>query len=276
MNSSGSNLGASDVGCVLTFQVATPAGIVLQVAAARSPGTALNERLEIINNTVPLPAEELAGAAGGRQHLVRAQPGTLSVTYQARVTPGVVTAEPVTAGERVSALRPSRYCPSDRFVGFAQRHCGDSPATLERVRAICAYVWQHVEYVSGASGPSTDAVDTLLRGQGVCRDVAHLVTALCRAVNIPARIAAVYAPGLSPMDLHAVVETEIEGVWQVWDATRLAPRCTLVRIATGRDAADTAFATVISGQAELQNLEITAVAGDDLPFDDHESLVALG
>lgn len=155
-----------------------------------------------------------------------------------------------------------------------------SPAVIsvscrpERVAAICGYVWEHVGYEADASGAGTDAVDTLLGGRGVCRDFAHLVAALCRAVEVPARIAAVYAPGLSPMDFHAVVETEIENRWYAWDATRLAPRPTLVRIATGRDATDIAFSTVLTGRAELTGLEITAVTPEDLPLDDHEGLVA--
>lgn len=77
------------------------------------------------------------------------------------------------------------------------------------------------------------------------------------------------------MDFHAVVEAEIDGRWQVWDATRLAPRPTLVRIATGRDAAYTAFTTVTAGRAELRSLEITAVADGELPLDDHDRLAAL-
>ena len=52
-------------------------------------------------------------------------------------------------------------------------------------------------------------------------------------------------PGLYPMDFHAVAEAYVDGGWYVVDATTLAPRQTLVRIATGRDAADTAFLTVI-------------------------------
>ena len=95
-------------------------------------------------------------------------------------------------------------------------------------------------------------------------------------MDLPARVSGVYAPGLSPMDLHAVVEVDIDGCWQVWDATRLAPRPSLVRIATGRDAADTAFATVLSGRAELTRLNVTAVAGGQLPMDDQLGLVSLG
>jgi hypothetical protein len=259
----------SRVGCTLTLDVATPASVVLQIAAARRHGAEISERLEILNNTVPMPAQELVGAAGGRQHLLRVQPGSLTVGYYASVTAGAGTPAPVTDEERVVALRPSRYCPSDRLAGLAQSLFGELPTALERVRAISDYVWRHVAYLSETSGPTTDAVDTLTSARGVCRDFAHLVAALCRAVEVPARIASVYAPGLSPMDFHAVVEVEIDGRWQVWDATRLAPRSTLVRIATGRDAADTAFSTVTDGRVDLRSLEITAVAAGELPLDDH-------
>jgi hypothetical protein len=77
------------------------------------------------------------------------------------------------------------------------------------------------------------------------------------------------------MDFHAVVEAAIDGVWWAWDATRRAPRATLVRIATGRDAADIAFLTTLSGRVELSTVEVEAVAPSDLPVDDHEQLVAL-
>jgi transglutaminase-like putative cysteine protease len=199
------------------------------------------------------------------------------VTYEATVTrTGAPMVDQVTDEQRIAALRPSRYCPSDRISGFARSHFADRAGAAERVAAICEYVWAHIGYETDTSGSGTDAVETLLSSRGVCRDFTHLVAALCRAVEVPARVAAVYAPGLSPMDFHAVVETAIDGVWRVWDATRLAPRPTLVRIATGRDAADVAFLTLISGRAELSGLDITAVAAGDLPFDDHQQLAMLG
>ena len=98
-----------------------------------------------------------------------------------------------------------------------------------------------LNYVPGSSDPIDGAADTLLAGAGVCRDYAHLVVALLRAVFVPARLVSVYAPGLYPMDFHAVAEAFVDGQWRVVDATLLAPRQSLVRIATGRDAADTAF-----------------------------------
>ncbi|HLL65324.1 MAG TPA: transglutaminase family protein [Micromonosporaceae bacterium] len=262
--------------CDLTFQVSEPATIIAQVAVTAERAD-LDESLEVRGDGAPVPARELprAGEHGGRQHLIHAPAGTLTITYSATVRPAASPPAPVTDLERVVALRPSRYCPSDRVVGLAGATFGGHPAGPERVRAICDYVAERTFYQSGASDATTDAIDTLLTGTGVCRDYAHLVAMLCRAVEVPARVAAVYAPGLSPMDFHLVVETEIDGLWRVWDATRLAPRTALVRIATGRDAADVAFATVISGRALFTGMEITAVVDGDLPVDDHNEPVFL-
>ncbi len=262
---------------MLAMDVEETAEIVLQVAAAGPEGRVLEELLSASVNGELISYEELPGAAGGRQHLLRVEPGKLLAVYDAKVSPAPVGyGQQVSTRDRVDALRPSRYCPSDRLSGFAGSRFGGHDCALEAVRAICAYVNQHIVYEHGASTGVTDAVDTLVSGKGVCRDFAHLVAALCRAVDIPARVSGVYAPGLAPMDLHAVVETDIDGWWQVWDATRLAPRQSLVRIATGRDAADTAFATVLSGRAELTALRVTAVAGGQLPYDDQLDLVSLG
>jgi transglutaminase-like putative cysteine protease len=261
----------AQVACVLGFDVTEPAEIVLRIAVTR-PGS---EQLSVVSDGRPVDAVELPDS-GGRQHLLRAPTGTLSVLYTADVATDAAEPAPVSDLERITALRPSRYSPSDRLLGFATREFGDDEDATATVRAITGYVFEHLAYEPGTSGPTTDATDTLLGGQGVCRDYAHLVAALCRAVGVPARVAAVYAPGLSPMDFHLVVETAIDGRWRVWDGTRLAPRGALIRIATGRDAADVALATTLSGRLTMTDMQITAVAGGDLPLDDHASLVSLG
>ena len=121
--------------------------------------------------------------------------------------------------------------------------------------------------MAGSSSVHDSAEHTLLTGMGTCRDFAHLGVALCRAVGIPARFASVYAPGLFPMDFHAVFEVLEEGRWYAYDATDLAPRQAMVRIATGRDAADAAFASVVGGIATLEYLDVMATVGGELPVD---------
>jgi Transglutaminase-like superfamily len=261
----------------LTMEVTEPACIAFQLAVTPSPAIAVDDQLTVKLDGRAVPATEILDARHSRQHLVQVDSGTLAVTYRGAVTHhGPRDPEALTDPQRLSATRPSRYCPSDRMSGFARGHFADVPTGPERIRAICEYVWRHTAYVAGVTGPTSDAIDTLLSGQGVCRDFAHLVVALCRTMDVPARVAAVYAPGLSPMDFHVVAEAAADGAWWVWDATRLAPRQTLVRIATGQDAADIAFMAVLSGRTELSTMEIAAVAGADLPYDDHEQLIALG
>jgi hypothetical protein len=65
----------------------------------------------------------------------------------------------------------------------------------------------------------------------------------------------------------------VDGQWLVLDATRLAPRSTMLRIATGRDAADTAFLSSYGGSATLVDLEVTATSDGDLPRDDGSPMV---
>ena len=140
--------------------------------------------------------------------------------------------------------------------------------------AVSSWVGTELSYVPGWSQPTDGAVETLLARQGVCRDYAHLVIALLRALDVPARLAAVYAPGLDPMDFHAVAEAHVGGAWHVVDATALAPRSTLLRISTGRDAADTAFLSSYGGAVTLDAIEVSAVV-DVLPSDDMTELVEL-
>jgi transglutaminase-like putative cysteine protease len=252
----------------LTFSVREPAEMSLQVVAAndRSPG------LVVDIDRVPIPVREVLGPEPfGRQHLVDAQVGTLRVAYSATVLPGPRpgAVARVDDAERVLMLRPSRFCPSDRLIDYgSSRLPGPETGPLHRVQAITEYVSEHLEYVAGSTGPIDDAVDVLLAGRGVCRDYAHLVVTLARAQGMAARFVSVYAPGLSPMDFHAVAEIEIEGTWHVVDATRLAPRESLVRISTGRDAADTAFATTLQGLADLVEVSVMAVADGGLTVDD--------
>ena len=92
---------------------------------------------------------------------------------------------------------------------------------------------------------------------------------------MPARLVSVYAPGLVPMDFHAVTEVALDGQWYVVDGTGLAPRSSLVRIATGRDAADTAFLTVNAGRASMGPMTVTATVDRGLPGDDGLALTRL-
>ena len=265
------------VGCELAFSVEERAEIALQIAVAATPGRTVADRLDVTLDGRPISGEvrEVGGPHGGRIHHLESPPGQLEVTYRATASGLATGADPAgdEAYQRLLALRPSRYCPSDALLGFAAGQLGDRDPGADLVRDVVAWVSNRIVYAPGSSGPLDTAVDTLLAGQGVCRDFAHLGVGLSRAVGVPARLVSAYAPGLSPMDFHAVVEAHVDGGWHVFDPTHLAPRASLLRIATGRDAADTAFADVLSGIATLTRMEVGAVFGGCLPLDDWGALV---
>ncbi|MGY5884566.1 transglutaminase-like domain-containing protein [Modestobacter lacusdianchii] len=254
----------TDVACSLTVSTPVPAPALLQVAVAAPAG----EQLTVLTDGHPVAAEEIA-VPGARVHRLQLPAGTTEVSYSAHVdTAG--DPRPVTAAEWAEFVRPSRYCPSDQLEGYASAEFDRSLPRAELVAAVAAWVHRRLVYTAGASRSVDTAVDTLLLGQGVCRDYAHLTVTLLRALEVPARLVAVYAPGLSPMDFHAVVEADVDGVWQTVDATRLAPTSSLVRICSGRDAADTAFLSLFGGRATLDRMTVTATVDGDLPAPSEE------
>jgi hypothetical protein len=274
------------ISCDLAFAVTEAAEVVVQVVASSSAGHVVEECFQVdTDGKPPSSALELRDLSGARLHVLRSVPGRLTVTYRAQIeaaTPRSRGERGAHAGgeqssdyERLVYLRPSRYCPSDHLVGFAVAEFGAGAHVGSRVAAITDWIRRRVGYVPGSSGVHDSAEDTLLTGMGTCRDFAHLGIALCRATGVPARFAAVYAPGLFPMDFHAVFEAFEDGRWCVHDATGLAPRSSLVRVVTGRDAADTAFADITSGIANLETVQVAATVGSSLPMDDHSHVVEL-
>lgn len=260
------------VGTRLTFEVVEPTAVFLQVAPPRNGE--LVESLAVSVDGVEIPVVEVAVPGSGRVHRFPSGPGRLEIVYDATVSGPLAIAE-VGPAEEVVYLRPSRYAESDRLTSFAHGEFAGITRPEDILGAVSSWVGTHLHYVPGSSRPTDGAVETLLGRQGVCRDFAHLVIALLRGLDIPARLTAVYAPGLEPMDFHAVAEAAIDGTWYVVDATLLAPRPSLLRICTGRDAADTAFLSTYGGEARLLWSSVTASIGGDLPSDDVLSLVTL-
>ena len=259
----------------LVAQVIGPATLALEVSVADADPAHVDELLEVRLDGAQIRADALPATAGGRVHRVEVGEGRLTVDYRATVTGGAAPAI-ATPSDRLQFLRPSRYAESDRLEAVARAEFAGVNSHRDLLDAVSSWVGARLEYVPGSSQPTDGAVDTMLERRGVCRDYAHLVIALLRARDVPARLAAVYAPGLDPMDFHAVVEAAIDDHWYVVDATLLAPRPALVRIATGRDAADTAFLSNYGGQVDLHEISVSAWTDGRLPADDITQLVALG
>ncbi|PRY68395.1 transglutaminase-like putative cysteine protease [Glaciihabitans tibetensis] len=253
----------------LELDVSSPAQLILSVAVA---GSGHHETLTVIQNGSPLEVSEVTDQHGTRLHLVKAEAGRVVVDYTVQVDAALATAE-IDELDELRYIRPSRYCESDT-LGPTARNQFRGLTGRDLLAAVSSWVGSQLFYVPGSSAPTDGAVATMLARQGVCRDYAHLVVALLRALDVPARLVSVYAPGLYPMDFHAVAEAFVDGDWHVVDATTLAPRQSLMRIATGRDASDTAFLSTRGGAVSIHKMEVGAVV-DELPRDDVNLMVKL-
>lgn len=262
----------------ITATIKSPAELALSVVVARSANP-IDEHLHITVNGRDLQVTEVAGSGGARWHLLKEVPvGDFVLDYGATVSSGGA-AQALSPGERISYLRPSRYADVDRLEATARAlFPAAGGSDVDHAGLMCAvvdYVADHTAYVIGSSRVTDGASDTYVARAGVCRDFGHLTIAFLRALGIPARLVSAYAPGLQPMDFHAVVEAHVQGAWHVVDPTRLAPRPSLVRIATGTDAAETAFMTTHSGDMRFGWLTVTATTVGNLPQDDHTALTRL-
>ncbi|CAN5312816.1 transglutaminase family protein [soil metagenome] len=263
-----------DVSAVLDVDITAATTLEFQIAVAPQPGAQVTEELSFTLNGKEIQAKELVGQHGNRIHKFEAGEGKLLANYSATII-GQADPAPLDEIDLTTYLWPSRYAEADKFYGFAGTEFGDYADSATLLEKVSSYVGTRLSYVPGSSDPIDGAVDTLLAGAGVCRDYAHLCVALLRAVNVPARLVAVYAPGCSPMDFHAVAEAFVDGHWRVVDATCLAPRQAMVRIATGRDAADTAFLDNHKGAITLNSATVTAVVDGELPKDSVDQLVSI-
>ena len=255
-------------------------------AAQTAQQTVVNESLSLSQALTPnLYTDPVTHT---RYLRLKAFAGPLTLRYDATVDINHYTAQPSQLGEVAVAdlpgpvlpyIYPSRYCQSDRLHRLAVKEFGHLWQGYSRVQAIRDWVLNRVTFQSNSSTGNTTAVDTLVEQVGVCRDFTHLMIALCRAVNIPARFTTGIDygadPALGPTDFHAYVEVYLGDRWYIFDASGVAIPMGLVRFGTGRDAADSAFATMFGGVrgsapviqiAPVPNAQGVLVAPQHVPY----------
>ena len=241
----------------LSYEViGRPADFIFNIhAAPTAHQSVLTESLSI---SQPLPSTIYYDPVLRHRLLrLRANPGPLRISYQAQVDirhhvgqPDKIAEIPIAElpMEVLPYLYPSRYCESDKLQLLANQTFGLLPPGYLRVESIRRWVNERTRFTSGSSNFTTSAIDTYIQQAGVCRDFAHLMIALCRALNIPARFCSGVDygadPALGPTDFHAYVEVFLGGRWYIFDPSGTAIPMGFVRIGTGRDAADISFATI--------------------------------
>ena len=279
-----------DLQIELNYEVGAPGGdFIFNVHAAHTPSQQLSgERLAL---SQPAACQVHTDPITGNRYLrLRADPGPLRLNYGVVVDMRHHRANPQDLQETpvrnlplqvMGYIYPSRYCQSDRLLKLANDEFGRLPQGYSRVQAVRDWVCNHVSFTSNSSNSNTSAIDTLVQRVGVCRDFAHLMIALCRALNIPARFATGTDfgadPALGPTDFQAYVEVFVGQRWYIFDPSGTAIPMGFVRFGTGRDAADVAFATIFgsvrAGAPVIQAIAMQDAAnGVELP---HHTTLAL-
>jgi transglutaminase-like putative cysteine protease len=245
------------VGCEFQFETSQPVTTIMLVAPR---GDAPQRLVHESRWTEPtLPIRDFHDAFGNTCWRLEVPSGPSTVRYDAvmdvddredRRLPGAPLLSPASLPDAVLGFTlASRYVESDQVANEAWALFGDTPQTWERVQAVCDWVHTNIAYDPAAVVPHGTARQLLDRRRGVCRDFALLVTAFCRALNIPARYTFGYLPDIgvgateTPMDFHAWCEVFIGGRWYTFDARHNVPRIGRVVVGFGRDAADVAMTT---------------------------------
>lgn len=263
------------VGCALAYETTAPTPLLLLLKPHLGVRQLiLEERLVLADG---VPTEQLTDTHGNVVFRLMLRPGRSEIVHDAIFA---VPSAPDNFGlpsavvpvERlpIAVLRytmPSRYCDADKLMRFVlEKFSGFSRGT-EQVQAICTWVHENIEYRYGSGSALISAWDVVERGYGVCRDLAHVLVTLCRAMSYPARYVSghvadigVVDPG-SAMDFHAYAEVYLGGYWHTFDARYNKPRIGRIKISHGFDAVDGAFATIY-GAANLTHFQVWAYQVD--------------
>jgi transglutaminase-like putative cysteine protease len=159
--------------------------------------------------------------------------------------------------ETIPFLLPSRYCESDRFTEMARSIVAGCNAGYDQCAAIVDYIRSRIRYTPGAGQQIISATELNGLESGVCRDMAHLGIACCRALSIPARMVVGYLETLEPMDLHAWFEVYVGHRWYTFDPTQKDLTGGRIAIAYGRDAADVSIYTQFGDPVGLLGMNVS-------------------
>jgi transglutaminase-like putative cysteine protease len=165
----------------------------------------------------------------------------------------------------ITFLLPSRYCESDRFIDLSRQIVADITPGYDQVSAIVDWIREHIRFNSDSIHYQLSAVEVNRQQEGVCRELAHLGIALCRALCIPARMVVGFLHELKPMDFHAWFEAYVGGRWYTFDPTQTEPKGGRVNIAYGRDAADVAVFTQFGPALTLLKMQVQVEVLDQGP-----------
>jgi transglutaminase-like putative cysteine protease len=142
----------------LVYNFANDTQIIANLEASRtSDQTILSEALDIQPQTKVLSDTTPSGERRIRASLS----GNVAIRYTAVIENNLRQLLPPSGcqhvwsdlpGEVLPFLLPSRFCPSDKFMRFAQREFGGAGDGVGRIMAMLDWIHRNVDYVAGVNG----------------------------------------------------------------------------------------------------------------------------
>ncbi|ENU30379.1 hypothetical protein F991_01774 [Acinetobacter sp. CIP-A165] len=121
-------------------------------------------------------------------------------------------------------------------------------------------ILQQISYQPQSTSVTTSAIDAFYAGQGVCQDHAHVLIAMCRVLQLPARYVSGYLYDRNQPHLasHAWAEVFLDNQWYCFDVSNqiFTPQ-NHIYVAVGRDYLDVAPIRGVREQGGVESMMST-------------------
>lgn len=127
----------------------------------------------------------------------------------------------------------------------------------QHIALLSENILQKILYQPESTSVQTTAIEAFQAGQGVCQDHAHILIAMCRALQLPARYVSGYLfdQNYPHLASHAWAEVFLENQWYCFDVSnQLFTPKHHIYLAVGRDYLDVAPIRGVREQGGVENM----------------------
>ncbi|MFW6764082.1 transglutaminase family protein [Acinetobacter pittii] len=127
----------------------------------------------------------------------------------------------------------------------------------QHIALLSEYILHKILYQPESTSVQTTAIEAFHVGQGVCQDHAHILIAMCRALQLPARYVSGYLfdQNYPHLASHAWAEVFLENQWYCFDVSnQLFTPKHHIYLAVGRDYLDVAPIRGVREQGGVENM----------------------
>lgn len=167
-------------------------------------------------------------------------------------------------------MKVEQFDGSNEIASIAEVQQSRERTPLEAAGELTRYVYEHFEYIKGVTSVETTLNEIWKLKAGVCQDFAHILSAMLRSIDMPARYVSGYVcPNKGGMRgegaTHAWVEAYVPFYgWLGFDPTNNVLATDLhVRLAVGRNFSDCSPAKGTYKGTSSQTLEVGVTVSYD-------------